>query len=198
MRDLTDLRAAVVGTGFIGVVHVDALRRLGVQVLGIVGSSPERARAKSGPVPLPEPYDSFEEMLADDRIDVVHLTTPNQLHYAQARAALGAGKHVVCEKPLTIDSEQSAELVELAQRSGLVHCTNFNIRFYPQCQEARAQQRSPDAPRAAAHISVASARSANPKVRRHQYVWPNAFACTITGMWWPRRSGSRPLNRRHS
>ena len=138
MRDLTDLRAAVVGTGFIGVVHVDALRRLGVQVLGIVGSSPERARAKSGPVPLPEPYDSFEEMLADDRIDVVHLTTPNQLHYAQARAALGAGKHVVCEKPLTIDSEQSAELVELAQRSGLVHCTNFNIRFYPQCQEARA------------------------------------------------------------
>ena len=77
-------------------------------------------------------------MLADDRIDVVHLTTPNQLHYAQARAALGAGKHVVCEKPLAIDSEQSAELVELAQRSGLVHCTNFNIRFYPQCQETRA------------------------------------------------------------
>jgi predicted dehydrogenase len=82
MRDLTDLRAAVVGTGFIGVVHVDALRRLGVQVLGVVGSSPERARAKIGPVPLPEPYNSFEEMLADDRIDVVHLTTPNQLHYA--------------------------------------------------------------------------------------------------------------------
>jgi predicted dehydrogenase len=128
MRDLTDLRAAVVGTGFIGVVHVDALRRLGVQVLGVVGSSPERARAKSGPVPLPEPYDNFEEMLADDRIDVVHLTTPNQLHFTQARAALKAGKHVVCEKPLAIDSEQSSELVELAQRSGLVHCTNFNRR----------------------------------------------------------------------
>ena len=77
-------------------------------------------------------------MLADGRIDVVHLTTPNQLHYAQARAALEAAKHVVCEKPLAIDSEQSAELVELAQRSGLIHCTNFNIRFYPQCQEARA------------------------------------------------------------
>jgi predicted dehydrogenase len=102
MRDLTDLRAAVVGTGFIGVVHVDALRRLGVQVLGVVGSSPERARAKSGPVPLPEPYES-EEMLADDRIDVVHLTTANQLHYRQARAALEAGRHVVCEKPLAID-----------------------------------------------------------------------------------------------
>jgi predicted dehydrogenase len=138
MRDLTELRAAVVGTGFIGVVHVDALHRLGVQVLGVVGSSPERARAKRGSVPLPEPYETFEAMLADDRVDVVHLTTPNHLHYDEARAALAAGKHVVCEKPLALDSVQSAELVELAGRSGLVHCTNFNIRFYPQCQEARA------------------------------------------------------------
>jgi predicted dehydrogenase len=138
MRDPKELRAAVVGTGFIGIVHVDALRRLGVQVLGVVGSTPERARAKSGPIPLPEPYDSFEAMLADDRVDVVHLTTPNHLHYPQVRATLAAGKHVVCEKPLALDSQQSAELVELAERSGLVHCTNFNIRFYPQCQEARA------------------------------------------------------------
>jgi predicted dehydrogenase len=138
MPDLTDLRAAVAGTGFIGVVHVDALRRLGVEVLGVVGSSPDRVRAKGGPVPLPEPYESFAQMLADDRVDVVHLTTPNYLHYPQVRAALEAGKHVVCEKPLALDSKQSAELLELAEQSGLVHCTNFNIRFYPQCQEARA------------------------------------------------------------
>jgi predicted dehydrogenase len=138
MRDVTDLRAAVVGTGFIGVVHVDALRRIGVDVVGVVGSTPERARAKSTSVPLPQPYESFEQMLADDRVDVVHLTTPNQLHYTQARATLEAGKHVVCEKPLAIDSQESAELLDLAESSGLVHCTNFNIRFYPQCQEARA------------------------------------------------------------
>jgi predicted dehydrogenase len=138
MPDVTELHAAVVGTGFIGVVHVDALRRLGVDVLGVVGSSPERARAQSGSVPLPEPYDSFEAMLADERVDVVHLTTPNHLHYPQVRATLEAGKHVVCEKPLALDSTESAELLELAERSGLVHCTNFNIRFYPQCQEARA------------------------------------------------------------
>jgi predicted dehydrogenase len=138
MPDLTELRAAVVGTGFIGVVHVDALRRLGVEVIGVVGSTPERARAKGASVPLPDPYESFEAMLADERVDVVHLTTPNHLHYPQVRAALAAGKHVVCEKPLALDSEQSAELLDLARRSGLVHCTNFNIRFYPQCQEARA------------------------------------------------------------
>jgi predicted dehydrogenase len=138
MPELRELRAAVVGTGFIGVVHVDALRRLGVEVVGVVGSSPERARAKGGAVPLPHPYESFEAMLADERVDVVHLTTPNHLHYPQVKATLDAGKHVVCEKPLALDAAQSAELLELAEGSGLVHCTNFNVRFYPQCQEARA------------------------------------------------------------
>jgi predicted dehydrogenase len=128
-------RAAVVGTGFIGVVHVEALRRLGIEVVGVVGSSPERARAKAG---LPPAFESFEAMLADDRVDVVHLTTPNHVHYPQVKAVLAAGKHCVCEKPLALTSEQSAELVELAEASGLVHATNFNIRFYPIVQHARA------------------------------------------------------------
>ena len=128
------LRAGVVGTGFIGVVHVEALRRLGIEVVGVVGSSPERARAKAvAPV-----VESYEQLLDDDTVDVVHLTTPNHLHHAQVAQALAAGKHVVCEKPLALTSEESAELLELAERSGVVHCTNFNIRFYPQVQQARA------------------------------------------------------------
>jgi predicted dehydrogenase len=81
-------------------------------------------------------------MLADDRVDVVHLTTPNHLHHPQVKQALAAGKHVVCEKPLAVTSEQSSELVALAERSGLVHCTNFNIRFYPLVQEARERVRA--------------------------------------------------------
>ena len=134
-RTITDLRAGVVGTGFIGVVHVEALRRLGIEVIGVVGSSPERARTKAG---LPEPYGSFQDMLRDNAVDVVHLTTPNDLHYRQAKAVLEAGKHVVCEKPLALSSEESGELLALAEASGLVHCTNFNIRFYAQVQQARA------------------------------------------------------------
>jgi predicted dehydrogenase len=135
MREITDLRAGVVGTGFIGAVHVDALRRLGVEVAGVVGSTPERAAAKRlGPA-----YPSYEALLEDDHVDVVHLTTPNNLHYPQVLAALEAGKHVVCEKPLALTAAESAELVERAERSGLVNCTNFNIRFYPQVQEARAR-----------------------------------------------------------
>ena len=125
---MSGIGAAVVGTGFIGVVHVEALRRIGVDVTGVVGSSPERARQKPG---LPEPYESLEAALADERVQVVHLTTPNHLHYPQVKAVLAAGKHVVCEKPLALTSEESGELLRLAEDSGLVHCTNYNVRFYP-------------------------------------------------------------------
>ena len=139
MRDIRDIKAAVVGTGFIGVVHVEALRRLGIEVAGIVGSTPERAAEKARTAGLPAPYPSFEAMLEDPAVEVVHLTTPNRLHYEQVKATLAAGKHVVCEKPLGMDSTETAELLRLAEQSGLVHAVNFNVRFYAQCQEARAR-----------------------------------------------------------
>ena len=134
MKALSEIGAAVVGTGFIGVVHVEALRRLGVQVHGMVGSSSARAIARARDLGLPPAYDSFEAMLADDRVDVVHITSPNHLHHQHAKAALGAGKHVVCEKPLAMTPAESADLLESAERSGLVHAVNFNLRFYPVCQ----------------------------------------------------------------
>jgi len=139
VRDIREIKAAVVGTGFIGVVHVEALRRLGVEVTGIVGSTPERAAEKAQAAALPAPYPSFEAMLADPAGAVVHPTTPNHLHYPQVQAVLAAGKHVVCEKPLAMNSEETAELLRLAEESGLVHAVNFNIRFYAQNQVARAR-----------------------------------------------------------
>ncbi len=141
MKEPAELRAAVVGTGFIGAVHVAALRQLGIEVCGVVGSTPERAVAKG----LAAVYDSLEALLADDRVDVVHITTPNHLHHPQVKQALAAGKHVVCEKPLAITSEQSAELLELAERAGVVHCTNFNLRFYPLVLESRERIRAGEA-----------------------------------------------------
>jgi predicted dehydrogenase len=137
MTEIAGLNAAVAGTGFIGVVHVDALRRLGVDVLGVAASTRERAAAKG----IAPAYDSYDALLADDRVDVVHIATPNHLHHEQVARALDAGKHVVCEKPLAVTSEQSAELLELASRAGLVHCTNFNLRFYPLVHEARERVR---------------------------------------------------------
>src|SRR3981081_4051867 len=130
-RSLSEIGAAVVGTGFIGTVHVEALRRLGVQVHGVVGSSSARAAERARVAALPPAYESMDAMLADKRVDVVHITSPNHLHHPHAKAALSAGKHVVCEKPLAMTSAESAELVRLAESSGLGHATNFNVSFYP-------------------------------------------------------------------
>src|SRR5690606_1045083 len=128
---LTDINAAVVGTGFIGVAHVEALRRLGVNVVGVMGSSPERAREKARAANLPDVYHDLDALLSDDRVDVVHVASPNHVHFDQAMAALEAGKHVVCEKPLGLDSNETSRLVAKAEETGLVNAVCFNIRFYP-------------------------------------------------------------------
>lgn len=134
--------AAIVGTGFIGPVHLEALRRIGVAVAGIVGSSPDRAQAAAERLGLPRGYASFEEMLADPTVDVVHLTTPNRLHFEQAAAVLRAGKHVLCEKPLAMNSQETAELVRIAAASGLAAGVCYNVRFYPLCLEAAERVRN--------------------------------------------------------
>jgi predicted dehydrogenase len=139
VRTIADIGAAVIGTGFIGTVHVEALRRIGVQVRGVLGSSPERGTARAAALGVPQAYPSLDALLADPAVDVVHVTSPNDLHVSQARAILEAGKHVVCEKPLAMTAAESAELVEVAARSGLVNATNFNIRYYPLNQHAREQ-----------------------------------------------------------
>ncbi|MDJ0954471.1 MAG: Gfo/Idh/MocA family oxidoreductase [Acidimicrobiia bacterium] len=135
---LSEIKAGVVGVGFIGVAHVEALRRLGVDVFGVVGSTPERARAKAESANLPRVYESVAAMAADDDIDVIHIASPNHVHADQARVVLDAGKHVVCEKPLALTSEQTADLVARAEKSGLVNAVCFNIRFYPNCHQARS------------------------------------------------------------
>lgn len=128
----------VAGTGFIGPAHIEALRRNSIEVLGLAESSVEKAEEKAAELSIPRSYGSLEEMLADPDIHVVHLATPNYLHYPHAKAALQAGKHVVCEKPLAMTTAESAELVELAAGKNLVNAVNFNIRMYPLVQQARS------------------------------------------------------------
>ncbi len=134
-------RAAVVGTGFIGPVHVEGLRRAGVLVEGIVGSSPDKSRRAAERLGLPARYSTLEDVLGDDGVDAVHLATPNRLHAEQAQAVLRAGKHVLCEKPLAMNSRESAELLKIADQSGLAAGVAYNIRFYPLCHEAAARMR---------------------------------------------------------
>jgi predicted dehydrogenase len=134
---------AVAGTGFIGPVHVEAVRRLGHRVVGVLGSTPPKGRAAADALGVPTAYESFDALLADPAAEVVHLATPNRDHYDQCRKALAAGKHVVCEKPLAMTSGQTAELVRLAAANPhLVTAVNYNVRFYPLCLEARERVRS--------------------------------------------------------
>ena len=131
MTRLADVGAAVIGSGFIGTVHIEALRRIGVPVVGLVESSPELGATRANELGLPRSYASLAELLADDAVQVVHVTSPNALHHAQVKQILAAGRHVICEKPLAMTSAESGELVELASASGLVNAVNFNLRFYP-------------------------------------------------------------------
>jgi len=133
-----EIKAGVVGIGFIGAAHVEALRRLGVDVAGVVGSTPERARAKAEATGLGRVYDSVEEMAAAPDIDVIHIASPNYAHADQVRTCLDAGKHVVCEKPLALNSSDTTDLVAQADSSGLVNAVCFNIRFYPLNHQAMA------------------------------------------------------------
>lgn len=132
------LNAAIVGLGFVGRAHLDALRRLGIPVLGVLGSTPERSQEASSGARLPRAYGSIEELADDAEVQVVHLCTPNHVHFQQATKLLRAGKHVVCEKPLTLDSRESSFLVSLLKETGRVGAVAYNLRYYPLCQEARA------------------------------------------------------------
>ena len=131
-------KAAVVGLGFVGRAHVEALRRLGVIICGGLGSSPGSTAVACGALGLAPAYASLEEIASDASVDVVHLCTPNFLHFQQTSQLLRAGKHVLCEKPLTLDSRESELLVSLAKDTQRVGAVAYNLRYYPLCQEARA------------------------------------------------------------
>ena len=134
-------RAVVVGPGYIGAVHADALQRIGVEVAGFVGTGTDagRRRAESFHVPF---FTSLAEALASGPVDCVHITTPNHLHAPLAREAIVAGKHVVCEKPLAIDAVEGEALLRLASHAGIVHAVNFNFRFYTLVRQMREAVRS--------------------------------------------------------
>ncbi len=140
---MSDINAAIIGTGFIGPAHLEALQRIGgVKVVAIASNEPEKAHALAGRFSIPNVYDRWEDVVADKRVQVVHNCTPNNLHFAINAAAIREGKHILSEKPLTMTSAESAELLTLARNRGIVHGINFNYRFYPLVQHARSMVRS--------------------------------------------------------
>ena len=132
------LRAAIIGPGFVGRAHLDALRRRGMPIQGVLASSQQRTAEFSRTIGSGQAYDSLQALIDDTSVQVVHICTPNYLHFEQAKAAIEAGKHVMCEKPLAMDTSQSAEIVKLADKHQRVGGVAYNLRYYPLCQEARS------------------------------------------------------------
>lgn len=131
------LRVGVVGGGFMAEVHSRAIRAAQAELAGVVSSTPERSAAAADRLGAARAYSSLDELLADDGIDVVHVTTPNALHAEQAAAVLAAGKDVVCEKPLTTTVADAERLVAAAE--GRTATVPFVYRFHPMVREARSR-----------------------------------------------------------
>jgi predicted dehydrogenase len=145
-KPLHQLRAGIIGTGFIGPVHIEALKRLGVQVTAICGST-KNATATAAKWGIPEVYGDYDyaAMCQSPNVDVVHITSPNKVHVEQSLAALAAGKHVVCEKPLGMTTRETERVVKaVARRSSPVFAVNYMCRFFPAVLQMRAMVRRGD------------------------------------------------------
>ena len=139
------IRTAIFGTGFMGRVHLEAVRRVEhVEAAAIAGRNAEAAQRLAAAFSVPLSTTDYREVLRDRTIDVVHIGTPNAQHFSMAKDALLAGKHVLCEKPLTTTVTEAEELVALAARQGLRNCTCHNLRYYPMVQQMRRLREAGD------------------------------------------------------
>ncbi len=140
------ISVAVIGTGYIGPVHIEALRRIsGVAVRGVTDANPELARRTAERYNIEKVYQDYREILDDPGIQVVHVCAPNSLHFPMNKAAIEKGKHVLSEKPLAMTLEQARELTELAEQRGVVTGINFCYRYYPVVLEMALRVRRGDA-----------------------------------------------------
>ncbi len=139
------LQIGVAGLGFIGPAHIEALRRIpNLHVAAISDMNQEIAQEKAAQLGVDAAYGSYNELLAHEGLDCIHICTPNHLHYPMAKAAIEAGKNVVCEKPLSMTIAEAEELVEIAKKAGLVNAVHFNIRYYPLVRQMKAMREQGD------------------------------------------------------
>ena len=137
------LKTAVIGTGFMGKVHLEALRRVeNVDVIAVAGRQLEPAKKMAEAFNVPAALDDYHELLKDPELDAVHICTPNASHFPIAKASLEAGKNILCEKPVAVSSREAEELAKLAKEKGLRNCVCHNLRYYPMVQQMRRMRES--------------------------------------------------------
>lgn len=132
------LKAGIIGIGFVGVAHIEAIRRAGfAEIAGIAGRDYDKTTKQSERLGITRVYRSWQEMVSDPHIDIIHNCTPNHLHFQINKAAIQAGKPIFSEKPLAMDSRESENLVGLAKEKGVANAVNYNYRGFPLVQQAR-------------------------------------------------------------
>ena len=139
------IKVGIIGTGFIGPAHIEALRRLpGVEVAAMAEATQALAEQKARKLGVPKAYGDYHTLIEDAEIEVIHNCAPNHLHFEINKAALASGKHIVSEKPLSLTSRESAELLELAKASGCKHAICYNYTCFPLVQQCRAMVKRGD------------------------------------------------------
>ena len=142
---MSKIKAGIIGTGFIGPAHIEALRRLGfVEVAAVSERDQALADRKAAELSIPKAYGDYKQLLADPEIQVVHNCTPNHLHFGVNCDIIAAGKHLISEKPLAMNSTESRELVKRVDKAGVVNAINFNYGYMPLVQQARAMCQNHD------------------------------------------------------
>ena len=132
------IKTAVIGAGFMGKTHTEGIRRLGnVEVVAAAAISRKEAKSFGAAMSIDRTTDDYRKLIKDPEIEAVHVCTPNHLHAPVSMAAIEAGKHVLCEKPLARTVEECRAMQDAADASGRLLATGFNYRFYPSVLKAR-------------------------------------------------------------
>jgi predicted dehydrogenase len=137
------MRAGVIGVGFIGAAHIEALRRLGfVDVVAL--SDAQDAEKKAEALYVPKGYADYKEMIDRENLDAIHICTPNSMHYEMAMYAMEKGVHVICEKPMTVTAAEARKLSDYALENNIVTGVNFSLRFNPQIVQMKEMVKAGD------------------------------------------------------
>ena len=143
-RDRRANPAAIVGTGYIAEFHVRGIQEAdGVELVAVCDANPELASAFAAGCGVPA-YDFIDSMLAEERVDVVHVLVPPDLHHSVAKTALNAGAHVFVEKPMIVSSDEAAELLANAATNGLTVGVNHSMLFEGAFRKLRDHVRGGD------------------------------------------------------
>ena len=107
--------------------------------MAVAGRRLEEAKEFANKFNIPEAYGSYEELVKATEVEIVYVNTINPFHYEHSKLALNAGKHVLCEKPLSMNGKQAEEMITLAKQNGLFFMVGFWSRFFPTYTKLREE-----------------------------------------------------------